>query len=58
VGFEDEWVGTYLPDWYPVNIFLGFTQNYDGHGDITVVASTHNLAFIGNFNGYVGTNTW
>ena len=43
--------------WQPYDQYFGNTGT-SPHGAATTAAATHNLAFAGSQNGYVGTNTW
>lgn len=55
--FADSTADNIAGAWYGVDIAWG--NNGTGpHGAVTTAASTHNLAYIGNVNGYESTNTW
>lgn len=57
VGFADGYVNTLAGNWYSYDKTHVFTST-GPHGNVTVSAATHNLAFVGILNGYESTNTW
>jgi hypothetical protein len=51
--------GTMTKDgaWYAYDVLWG-NNGLGAAGSVSAVAGTHNLTFLGTYNGFVGTNTW